>query len=133
MRGGTTAHVASIGECMIELSKTGDGVLSRELSAGDSLNTAIYLARLGMSGRLTSRRWGTIPGATRWCARWQAEGIGTGRVVRVPGRLPGLYVIDIGDKGERRFFYWRQNLGGAAAVRAARDARHRRSPAPATT
>jgi 2-dehydro-3-deoxygluconokinase len=30
-------------------------------------------------------------------------------VVRVPGRLPGLYVIDIGDKGERRFFYWRQN------------------------
>jgi 2-dehydro-3-deoxygluconokinase len=27
----------------------------------------------------------------------------------VPGLLPGLYVIDIGKGGERRFHYWRQN------------------------
>ena len=47
MTAGTSARVASIGECMIELSKTGDGLLS-ESFGGDSLNTAVYLARLGV-------------------------------------------------------------------------------------
>jgi 2-dehydro-3-deoxygluconokinase len=47
-------------------------------------------------------------------AAWQAEGIGTDRVARLAGRLPGLYLIRTGDSGERRFFYWR----GEAAVRA---------------
>jgi hypothetical protein len=30
-------------------------------------------------------------------------------VVRLPGRLPGLYVIQTDEKGERRFSYWRAN------------------------
>ncbi|HEU4381100.1 MAG TPA: sugar kinase [Hyphomicrobiaceae bacterium] len=107
MRAGTTAHVASIGECMIELSKTGEGLLS-ESFGGDSLNTAVYLARLGVRVDYVTAL-GDDPWSEAMLRRWQAEGIGTGRVVRVPGRLPGLYVIDIGDNGERRFFYWRQN------------------------
>jgi 2-dehydro-3-deoxygluconokinase len=107
MRAGTAAHVASIGECMIELSKTGEGVLS-ESFGGDSLNTAVYLARLGVRVDYVTAL-GDDPWSDEMVRRWQAEGIGTGRVVRVPGRLPGLYVIDIDDRGERRFFYWRQN------------------------
>jgi 2-dehydro-3-deoxygluconokinase len=39
---------------------------------------------------------------------WQAEGIGTQQVERIAGRLPGLYMIEVDGKGERRFFYWRQ-------------------------
>jgi 2-dehydro-3-deoxygluconokinase len=107
MTAGTSARVASIGECMIELSKTGDGLLS-ESFGGDSLNTAVYLARLGVRVDYVTAL-GDDPWSDEMVRRWQAEGIGTGRVLRVPGRLPGLYVIDIGDRGERRFFYWRQN------------------------
>src|SRR5204862_356819 len=32
---------------------------------------------------------------------------GTDLVQRLPGRLPGLYVIEIDPLGERRFPYWR--------------------------
>jgi 2-dehydro-3-deoxygluconokinase len=44
---------------------------------------------------------------------WRSEGIGIERVARLPGKLPGLYVIRLDDRGERRFFYWRS----AAAAR----------------
>jgi 2-dehydro-3-deoxygluconokinase len=40
-------RVACIGECMIELSELGDGRLLRT-HGGDTLNTAVYLARLGI-------------------------------------------------------------------------------------
>ncbi len=36
-----------------------------------------------------------------------AEGINTDLMLRVPGRLPGLYMIETDAKGERRFRYWR--------------------------
>jgi 2-dehydro-3-deoxygluconokinase len=100
-------HVASIGECMIELSRTGDGLLA-ESFGGDSLNTATYLARLGVGVDYVTAL-GDDPWSDEMVRRWQAEGIGTERVLRVPGLLPGLYVIDIGKGGERRFHYWRQN------------------------
>jgi hypothetical protein len=39
--------VASIGECMVELSDAGAGLFSRAFG-GDTLNTALYLARTGI-------------------------------------------------------------------------------------
>ena len=36
-----------------------------------------------------------------------AEGVKTDLMLRVPGRLPGLYIIETDDNGERRFHYWR--------------------------
>jgi 2-dehydro-3-deoxygluconokinase len=39
---------------------------------------------------------------------WRAEAVGTERVQRIAGRLPGLYMIEVDERGERRFFYWRQ-------------------------
>jgi 2-dehydro-3-deoxygluconokinase len=47
-------------------------------------------------------------------AMWQAEGVGTALVERLPGRLPGLYTIRTDAKGERSFTYWRS----ASAARA---------------
>ena len=41
-------RIASIGECMIELSEAAGGLLSRRYG-GDTLNTAVYLARLGVA------------------------------------------------------------------------------------
>jgi 2-dehydro-3-deoxygluconokinase len=99
------AEVACIGECMIELSEHADGRITRAFG-GDTLNTALYLARLGIATDYV-----TALGDDAWSdemiAAWQTEGIGTNRVARIAGRMPGLYVIQTDTRGERRFSYWR--------------------------
>jgi 2-dehydro-3-deoxygluconokinase len=100
-------RVASIGECMIELSEAGNGLLQRSWG-GDTLNTAVYLARLGVAVDYITAL-GDDPLSDEMVAAWQAEGVGTARVVRVPGRLPGLYLISTDAAGQRRFHYWRDS------------------------
>ena len=107
-RGGdSAARVACIGECMVELKERADGLLRRSYG-GDTLNTAVYLARLGVGVDYV-----TAVGDDAWSdemiASWHAEGIGTGLIPRLPGRLPGLYIIQTDDCGERRFLYWRDS------------------------
>lgn len=91
---------------MIELREEADGRLSRGYG-GDTFNTAVYLARLG-----TRTDYITALGDDSWSdeliAAWNAEGVGTERVLRLPGKLPGLYIIQTDSKGERRFSYWRE-------------------------
>ncbi len=95
---------------MVELREQPDGQLRRGFG-GDTLNTAVYLARLGVAVDYV-----TALGDDAWSgemlARWQEEGIGTRLVRRLPGRLPGLYVIQTDPQGERRFLHWRD---GSAA------------------
>jgi 2-dehydro-3-deoxygluconokinase len=97
--------LAAIGECMIELSEHPDGRITRAFG-GDTLNAAVYLARLGMPVDYI-----TALGDDAWSdemlSAWQAEGVGTGSVIRSQGRLPGLYIIQTDARGERRFSYWR--------------------------
>jgi 2-dehydro-3-deoxygluconokinase len=100
-------RVACIGECMIELSEATDGHLSRRYG-GDTLNTAIYLARLGVSMDYITAL-GDDPWSDEMIGGWQAEGVGTTQVVCVPGRLPGLYVIQTDVNGKWRFSYWRES------------------------
>jgi len=100
-------RVACIGECMIELKQAQDGLFSRGFG-GDTLNTAVYLARLGVQVDYVTAL-GDDPMSEEMLAGWAAEGVGTGRVARLPGKLPGLYLIQTDDKGERRFFHWREN------------------------
>ncbi len=40
-------------------------------------------------------------------AAWRAEGIATDHVLRISGRVPGLYMIERDARGERSFLYWR--------------------------
>ena len=101
------ARVASIGECMIELSQATGGLLSRSYG-GDTLNTAVYLARLGVSVDYVTAL-GDDPWSEEMVHAWEAEGVGTSLVVRVPGRLPGLYVISTDAVGQRTFYYWRDS------------------------
>ncbi len=100
-------RVACIGECMIEIREGADGSLSRAYG-GDTLNTAIYLARLGVSVDYITAL-GDDVWSEEMVAGWQAEGIGTEWVMRLPGRLPGLYLVQTDAKGERRFSYWRDS------------------------
>jgi len=100
-------RVASIGECMIELKQAEGGLYSRGYG-GDTLNTAIYLARLGVDvDYLTAL--GDDPMSDEMIAGWAAEGVGTSRVARLKGKLPGIYLIKTDDAGERRFFHWRES------------------------
>ena len=100
-------RIACLGECMVELRERPDGLLSRGYG-GDTLNTAVYLARLGASVDYVSAL-GDDPMSDEMLNAWQAEGIGTGLVQRVAGHLPGLYIIQTSPAGERRFTYWRDS------------------------
>ena len=99
--------VACVGECMVELRERPDGSLSRGYG-GDTLNTAVYLARLGVDVDYV-----TALGDDAWSdamvAGWHQERVGTTHVHRIPGRLPGLYIIQTDARGERRFSYWRDS------------------------
>ncbi|HYG91101.1 MAG TPA: sugar kinase [Azospirillum sp.] len=102
---GSTRRIAALGECMVELSRRPDGLLSMGFG-GDTLNTAVYLARLGSAVDYVTAL-GDDPHSAGMMAAWNREGVGTGHVLRVPGRLPGLYLIETDPAGERRFLYWR--------------------------
>jgi 2-dehydro-3-deoxygluconokinase len=107
-------RVASIGECMIELSQRDSATLGLAYG-GDTLNTAVYLKRA--AGDRLAVDYVTALGDDPWSEAmldfWRAEGVGCGEVARLKGKLPGLYMIRVDAQGERRFFYWRS----AAAVR----------------
>src|ERR1700744_4896758 len=96
-------RVACIGECMIELKQAGGGLYSRGFG-GDTLNTAVYLARLGVGVDYITAL-GDDPLSDEMIAGWAAEGVGTARVARLAGKLPGLYMIRTDGNGERRFFH----------------------------
>lgn len=100
----TAQRIVAIGECMVELSDRPDSC--RLGFGGDTLNTALYLARLGMAVDYVTVL-GDDPYSDAMVEAWQAEGIGTRFVARAPGRLPGLYAIRTDRNGERRFYYWR--------------------------
>jgi 2-dehydro-3-deoxygluconokinase len=98
-------RVASIGECMIEFSAAGSGLFARGFG-GDTLNTALYLSRLGIATSYVTAL-GDDGLSEAMLEAWRAEGIATDEVMRLPGRLPGLYMIERDAKGERSFLYWR--------------------------
>ena len=101
------ARIACIGECMVELRERADGLLQRGWG-GDTLNTAVYLARLGAAVDYVTAL-GDDGWSAEMLAQWRAEGIGTALVQVLPGRLPGLYIIQTDTAGERRFQYWRDS------------------------
>jgi 2-dehydro-3-deoxygluconokinase len=106
--------VACIGECMIELKQAGSGLFSRGYG-GDTLNTAVYLSRLGCSVDYITAL-GDDGLSDEMIASWAAEGVGTTRVLRLKGKLPGLYLIETDDKGERRFFHWRDSAAARSLM-----------------
>lgn len=121
-------RIVSFGECMVELSRLPDGG-ARIGYGGDTLNTAVYLARLGLDVR-----YATALGADPWSEdmrmAMQAEGVGLDLVLKHSTRSPGVYGIQTDARGERSFTYWRDNsaardffrLEGSEAVLAAMTA-----------
>ncbi|WP_084258051.1 sugar kinase [Pasteurella testudinis] len=101
--------IAIIGECMIELNGEPFGLM-QQTYGGDTLNTAIYLARATPKSAVEIHYisvMGTDKLSQGMVADWQAEGINTDWVLRDKTRQPGLYLIQLDSLGERTFLYWR--------------------------
>ena len=109
--------VASIGECMLELS--GKGEEWRMGHAGDTFNTLWALRSLLPANLPTDfvSAFGDDPFSAQQLAFFSAHGIGTASSPRIAGARPGLYAITL-DGHERSFTYWRAD---AAARRLADD------------
>lgn len=104
-------RIALLGECMIELRGEMFGTMHQNFG-GDTLNTAVYLARLTADTGIEVRyatQLGTDAYSDAMVAAWRREGIDTGLVRREPGRMPGLYTIQVDEQGERVFYYWRDS------------------------
>jgi 2-dehydro-3-deoxygluconokinase len=112
-------RIASIGECMIELRHVAEDQLELGFG-GDTLNTAVYLARLlGPDAEVAYvTALGDDAYSDAMVAAWAQEGIATGLVARLPGRLPGLYTIRTDARGERSFTYWRSAAAARDLLRA---------------
>ena len=121
-------RVIAIGECMVELSAAGPGLLRRRF-AGDAYNTAVYLKRARPQIRVSFLTvTGDDPLSHEMREAWDAEGIADDLAFVDPTRRPALYLIETDPAGERRFHYWRsesaargwmtalQAAGGAAAL-----------------
>lgn len=109
MTGSSIKSIACIGEVMIELvAKGADGAALGV--AGDTYNTAVYLAR-ALQGTDQSVHYVTGLGDDTFSARIEAaiagHGIGTEYIERRADKMPGLYAIETDDTGERSFSYWR--------------------------
>ena len=104
-------RIALLGECMIELRGQLFGTM-QQYFGGDTLNTAVYLARLAADSGIEvayATELGTDAFSDAMLRAWQEDRIDTRLVIREPGRMPGLYTIQVDETGERTFYYWRDS------------------------
>ncbi|MEQ1495100.1 MAG: sugar kinase [Novosphingobium sp.] len=100
------ARIVLIGEAMLELSRRGEDC---QLGyGGDTLNTAIHLARHGHDVAYMTAL-GCDPLSVELKTKWAAEGLDTALVLEHPTRSTGLYAISNDATGERSFSYWRES------------------------
>lgn len=105
------ARIVCLGEAMVELSGA-QGAWNVGFG-GDTLNTAIHLARAGHDvGYMTALGADAFSDGLR--AAWAAEGLDCGLVLTHPTRQAGLYAITTDDAGERSFAYWRETSAARA-------------------
>jgi 2-dehydro-3-deoxygluconokinase len=118
---GALGRIACLGEVMVEVACTG-GDSAKIGVAGDTFNTAVYLSRALGPGRVA---YVTALGADRQSDRildaLHAEALDTRLVARIPGMMPGLYLIDTDAKGERSFSYWRSTSAARRMFQAESD------------
>ena len=87
-------RVIAIGECMVELSAAGPGLL-RQRFAGDAYNTAVYLKRARPPTRVSFLTvTGEDPLSEQMREAWAAEGIEDDLAFTDPARRPALYLIE---------------------------------------
>src|SRR5579863_5270555 len=92
------SRAVCVGEVLIEMARGADGRFALSCG-GDTFNTAVYLARAGLDVAFA-----TALGDDRYSesilALAAAEGVSANLVLRVPGRLPSLCLVEDGSGGE---------------------------------
>lgn len=110
-------QVLVVGEPLIELATGSPGTFTRRFG-GDTFNTSVYLVRqrTDLTVRFLSALGDDLL-SDELVEFGTAEGIDMGLVRRIPGALPGLYLVRVSADGERSFSYWR----GQSAARSTLD------------
>jgi 2-dehydro-3-deoxygluconokinase len=106
-----SVNIALIGEAMIQLQADPEGVIETSF-AGDTLNTATYLARLSEVHHAKVHyitALGTDQFSQQMASDWKSEGIECEQIRLREDKLPGLYHINVDESGERSFLYWRND------------------------
>ena len=101
--------IAFIGECMVEIREDVNGHIEQAF-AGDTLNTAVYLARLLPASEYLIHyitALGVDPLSCSMIQYFLEEGIECGKIRRFSYKKPGSYRIEVDANGERSFQYWR--------------------------
>jgi 2-dehydro-3-deoxygluconokinase len=106
-----TPRVVCVGEVLIELARGADGRFALGCG-GDTFNTAVYLARAGIDTGIATALGDDLY-SNAIMALAAAEGVGGEAVLRLPGRLPGLYLVDNDAAGKRSSSYWRDGAPAA--------------------
>ena len=96
--------VICVGEAAIEFTRASDGRFSIGCG-GDVFNTAVYLARAGLPVAFATAL-GDDAYSDGIVAFAAAENLATELILRVPGRLPGLHLIDPIANPSRRLSRW---------------------------
>ena len=109
---------------MLEVQANGFGpcVLSY---GGDTFNTAVYLRRCASVKDIEvsyATGLGVDPLSLQLKQAWQDLGINLSAVESIEGKLPGMYLIETDDKGERSFHFWRENSAARAYFQATETA-----------
>jgi 2-dehydro-3-deoxygluconokinase len=90
---------------MVELARGADGRFGLAYG-GDTFNTAVYLARSGADVAYMTAL-GDDAYSRGILDLADDEGVKADLIQIVPGRMPGLYLIETTASGERTFSYWR--------------------------
>ena len=101
----------AFGECMLEVQANGFGPAAFAYG-GDTFNTAIYLRRCSRPQDLQvsyATGLGNDALSQKLMTEWQREGLELGFIRQIEGKLPGMYLIETDDHGERRFHFWRES------------------------
>ncbi|HEY2532823.1 MAG TPA: sugar kinase [Xanthobacteraceae bacterium] len=93
-----------VGEALIELVRGADARFAL-LCNGDTLNTAVYLARAGIDVGFATAL-GDDPYSETIAALAAAEGLSLQLMLRVPGRLPALCLVDSSASETRNVRCW---------------------------
>lgn len=107
----TVKKVVAFGECMLEIQANGFGPAAFAYG-GDTFNTSIYLRRCSRPQDMQvsyATALGNDPLSEKLMDEWRREGLELGFIRQIEGKLPGMYLIETDDQGERRFHFWRDN------------------------
>ena len=106
-------NIALIGECMLELTRQAQAQMGSSLPmnlsyGGDTLNCAVYLARQGVAVDYVTAL-GDDPMSAWMAAQWREQGVACDLIDYQPNAVPGIYLVETDDQGERSFYYWRDS------------------------